>query len=30
MNTRMHFTAAANLIREGTEGRDRELVAEYF
>ena len=30
MNTRMHFTAAANLIREGTEGQDRELVAEYF
>ena len=26
----MHYVAAADLIRGGTEGRDRELVAEYF
>ena len=30
MNTRMHYIAAADMIREGTEGQDRELVAEYF
>jgi hypothetical protein len=26
----MHYIAAADMIREGTEGQDRELVAEYF